>query len=138
MIKWSIIVSISICICSCNGRMLIGSSNQANTTLATEEGIASWYNTKTNRGSATASGRPLDDQAYTAAHKEWPMGSKIRVTNLTNGKSELLTITDRGPYIKGRIIDVTSGSAKRLGFYEDGITHTKVELLSRGNWKYQH
>ena len=66
------------------------------------------------------------------------MGSKVKVTNLRNGHSEVFTITDRGPYIIGRVIDVTAGSAKRLGFYEDGLTRTKIELLSRGNWKYQH
>jgi len=106
--------------------------------IATEYGIASWYSIKTNFGTQTASGRPLQNDAYTAAHKEWPMGSKVKVTNLENGRSEVHTITDRGPYIDGRIIDVTTGSAKRLGFYDDGLTRTKVELLSRGNWKYQH
>ena len=106
--------------------------------LTTQYGIASWYSIKTNYGTQTASGRPLENDAYTAAHKHWPMGSKVRVTNLRNGRSETLTISDRGPYIKGRIIDVTVGSAKRLGFYDDGIARTKVELLERGNWKYQH
>ena len=66
------------------------------------------------------------------------MGSRVRVTTLFNGRSEILRITDRGPYIKGRIIDVTIGSAKRLGFYSRGITKVKVEVLSRGNWKYKH
>ena len=106
--------------------------------IVTEHGIASWYSIKTNYGTQTASGRQLSNHAYTAAHKEWPMGSKVRVTNLRNGRSEILTISDRGPYIKGRIIDVTVGSAKRLGFYDDGLAKTKVELLERGNWKYQH
>lgn len=106
--------------------------------IETEYGIASWYSIKTNFGTQTASGRPLENDAYTAAHKTWPMGSRVKVTNLENGHSEILTITDRGPYIKGRIIDVTTGSAKRLGFYDDGLTRTKVELLSRGSWKYQH
>ena len=106
--------------------------------ILTQHGIASWYSIKTNYGTQTASGRQLSNDAYTAAHKYWPMGSKVRVTNLRNGRSEILTISDRGPYIKGRIIDVTVGSAKRLGFYDHGITKTKVELLERGNWKYQH
>lgn len=66
------------------------------------------------------------------------MGSQVRVTNLSNGRSEKLTITDRGPYIKSRIIDVTIGSAKRLGFYSNGITKVKVQLLSRGKWRYRH
>ena len=106
--------------------------------LSVQRGIASWYSIKTNYGTKTASGRPLKNTAYTAAHKTLPMGSKVRVTNLRNGRSELLTITDRGPYIRGRIIDVTIGSAKRLGFYKNGLTRVKVEVLKRGRWKYRH
>lgn len=106
--------------------------------LSTEYGLASWYSIKTNFGRKTASGRLLSNDAYTAAHKTLPMGSKVRVTCNFNGRSEILTITDRGPYVKGRIIDVTIGSAKRLGFYSRGITKVKVEVLSRGNWKYKH
>jgi len=106
--------------------------------LSTYHGIASWYSIKTNgNNTKTASGRPLSNSAYTCAHKTLPFGTKVRVTSLFNGKSEVLTVTDRGPYIKGRIIDVTIGSAKRLGFYSRGITKVKVEVLSRGNWKYR-
>jgi len=106
--------------------------------LKTYTGIASWYSIKTNgNNTKTASGRPLSNNAYTAAHKTLPFGTKVRITCLFNGKSEVLTITDRGPYIKGRIIDVTIGSAKRLGFYDRGITKVKVEVLSYGNWKYK-
>ncbi len=106
--------------------------------ISTQHGLASCYSIKTNYGTKTASGRPLRNSAYTAAHTYWPMGSKVRVTCRFNGKSEILTISDRGPYVKGRIIDVTIGSAKRLGFYSRGITKVKVELLKRGNWKYRH
>ena len=106
--------------------------------LTTYYGLASWYSIKTNFGRKTASGRLLQNGAYTAAHKTLPMGSRVRVTCLFNGRSEILRITDRGPYIKGRIIDVTIGSAQRLGFYSHGITKVKVEVLSRGNWKYKH
>lgn len=106
--------------------------------VSTEYGLASWYSVRTNNGNTkTASGRPLSNNAYTAAHKTLPFGSKVRVTSRFNGKSEILTITDRGPYVKGRIIDVTIGSAKRLGFYGRGVTKVKVEVLSRGNWKYR-
>ena len=151
MIKCISITALCIGLCGCAAHMLT-SSNAASadtsdafagtvettTPIAAQHGIASWYNIKTNYGTQTASGRPLHNDALTAAHKEWPMGSKVKVTNLRNGYSEVLTITDRGPYIKGRVIDVTAGSAKRLGFYENGLTRTKIELLSRGNWKYQH
>ena len=106
--------------------------------ISTQHGLASWYSIRTNYGTKTASGRPLSNHAHTAAHKYWPMGSKVRVTCRFNGKSEILTISDRGPYVKGRIIDVSIGSAKRLGFYSRGITKVKVELLKRGKWKYLH
>ena len=138
MIKCFHITALCLCVYGCKAHMLSKSDGECGSPLSTEIGIASWYNIKTNRGTHTASGRSLSDDAQTAAHKKWPMGSQIRVTNLGNGRSELLTVTDRGPYIKGRIVDVTSGSAKRLGFYENGITRTKVELLSLGDWKYQH
>ena len=106
--------------------------------FTSEYGIASWYSIKTNFGTKTASGRPFQNNDYTAAHRTLPMGSRVRVTNLSNGRSEVLTITDRGPYVKGRIIDVSVGSGKRLGFYVKGLTRVKVELLERGNWKYRH
>ena len=113
---------------------------QANETpkpLKSQTGTASWYSIKTNYGTKTASGRPLKNNAKTAAHKTWPLGSKVRVTNKRNGRSEIVTITDRGPYIKGRIIDVTVGCAKRLGFHGRGLAPVKIELLERGRWKYK-
>jgi len=89
--------------------------------LKTYNGLASWYSIKTNHGRTTASGRLLSDDAYTAAHKTLPFGTKVRVTSLFNGKSEVLRITDRGPYI----------------FYSRGITKVKVEVLEWGTWKYK-
>ncbi len=96
-----------------------------------QHGKASWYSIRTNRGTRTASGQRLSNEAATAAHKTLPMGTKVRVINQANGKSEVVTITDRGPYIKGRIIDLTIGSAERLGFAKNGITTVKVEVLGK-------
>lgn len=95
-----------------------------------QHGHASWYSVKTNRGTRTASGKRLSDVAATAAHRTLPFGSVVRVTNSKNGKSEIVTITDRGPFIKGRIIDVTIGTANRLGFVRSGIVPVKVEVLA--------
>ena len=92
-------------------------------------GEASWYEIRCNGGTHTASGIPLRDHAMTAAHKTLPMGTKVRVTNKRNGKSVILKITDRGPYIKGRVIDVTKGAAKELGLIHRGIGPCKVEVL---------
>lgn len=98
---------------------------------ATEHGKASWYSIRTNRGTKTASGQRLCDVSPTAAHKTLPMGTKVRVTNQSNGKSEVVTINDRGPFIRGRIIDVTIGTAERLGFRHRGLAPVKVEVLGR-------
>lgn len=94
-----------------------------------QHGKASWYSIATNRGTKTASGQRLCNQGATAAHKTLPMGTKVRVTNQNNGKSEIVTINDRGPYIRGRIIDLTIGSAERLGFRSNGLAPVKVEVL---------
>jgi rare lipoprotein A len=95
-----------------------------------QHGKASWYSVKTNSGTQTASGERLKNEAATAAHKTLPMGTRVRVTNMANGKSEIVRITDRGPYTKGRIIDVTVGCAERLGFYSRGVVPVKVEVLN--------
>jgi rare lipoprotein A len=95
-----------------------------------EHGKASWYSIRTNRGTKTASGQRLCDLGSTAAHKTLPMGTKVRVTNQVNGKSEIVTIIDRGPFIRGRVIDLTVGSAERLGFRQRGVVPVKVEVLA--------
>ena len=66
-------------------------------------------------GTKTASGVPLNDNALTAAHKSLPFGTKVKVTNKKNGNSVTVTITDRGPYVRGRCIDVTKAGARALG-----------------------
>ena len=96
-----------------------------------QQGQASWYGVRCNGGTHTASGETLCDDSSTAAHKTLPMNTKVRVTNLANGKSEIVRINNRGPYIRGRIIDVTEGVAHRLGFHDRGITRVKVEVLEK-------
>jgi rare lipoprotein A len=102
-------------------------------TQAAEFGKASWYSVKTNGGTHTASGRKLRDNEMTAAHKTLPFGTVVKVTNLNNGKTVNLVITNRGPYIRGRIIDVTTGAADVLGFRKNGITKVKVEVVKNKN-----
>ena len=96
-----------------------------------QHGKASWYSIGTNYGTRTASGQRLSNGAATAAHKTLPMGTMVRVTNESNGKSEVVTITDRGPYVKGRIIDLTIGAAERLGFVKRGVAAVRVEVLGK-------
>ncbi len=96
-----------------------------------QHGKASWYGVRCNGGTHTASGETLRDDSATAAHKTLPMNTKVRVTNLANGKSEIVRINNRGPYIRGRIIDVTEGVAKRIGFHKRGVVPVKVEVLEK-------
>lgn len=98
-----------------------------------QKGKASWYGIRCNGGTHTASGETLRNHAATAAHKTLPMGTTVRVTNLNNGKSEIVKINDRGPYIHGRIIDVTEGVAKRLDFFKRGIVKVKVEVIEKAH-----
>jgi rare lipoprotein A len=89
-----------------------------------ETGIASWY-----RDKRTASGERFQINALTAAHRKLPFGTKVRVVDLKTGKSIIVRINDRGPYIRGRIIDLTVGAARQLGIYERGIAKVRVEVL---------
>ena len=83
-----------------------------------EDCIASVYSIgdRSQRGTRTASGIPLDDNAMTAAHRTLKFGSKVSVANKSNGHSAMVTITDRGPYVRGRCIDLTKAAALSLGF----------------------
>jgi len=91
-----------------------------------ESGIASYYAMKfQNR--KTASGERFDNYSMTAAHRSLPFGSKVKVTNIRNGKSVKVIINDRGPYVKGRVIDLTQAAFAKIEKLDKGIT--KVELL---------
>lgn len=72
-----------------------------------------------------------------AAHKTLPLPCRVRVTNLENGRSVKVRVNDRGPFIQGRIIDVTSATAKKLGFYDKGLATVRVEVLSVGDGRYR-
>lgn len=95
----------------------------------TEIGHASWYGAKFH-GKKTASGVIYDQSEFTAAHRNLPLGSKVRVTNLENEKSVEVEINDRGPFISGRIIDLSRAAARALEMLEDGITRVRIELLA--------
>ena len=115
--------------CAASGNVKGKTSSPEPVVKSVQHGKASWYSIRTNYGTKTASGQRLSNDAATAAHKTLPMGTKVRVTNQVNGKSEVVTINDRGPYIRGRIIDLTIGSAERLGFRQRGVVPVKVEVL---------
>jgi len=96
-----------------------------------EQGFASFYG-KSFQGRRTASGLPFDPKAATAAHKSLPFGTSVRITNLDNGRSVTATINDRGPYVGGRIIDVSQALARQLGFVRAGMARVQVEILGWG------
>lgn len=93
------------------------------------EGKMSWYSVATNGGTRTASGEKLSDGAHTAAHRTLPFGTRVRVTNLANDRSTVVRITDRGPFIAGRIIDVSLAAGKDLDFIGRGIAPCRIEVL---------
>lgn len=93
-------------------------------------GLASFYAAKFH-GRRTASGEIFNTHALTAAHLSLPFGTKVKVTNLRNGKSVVVRINDRGPHVRGRIIDLSSAAAKKIGLNRAGTARVKLELLEK-------
>jgi rare lipoprotein A len=97
-----------------------------------EEGVASWYGYETSTregGHMTANGEVFDPEGLNAAHKYLPLPYYVKVTNLENKKSIIIRVNDRGPFVKGRIIDLSAQGAKRLGYYEKGTARVLVEAI---------
>jgi len=93
-----------------------------------DRGVASWYG-ESFHGRQAANGELFDMEALTAAHRTLPLGSVVRVVNLANGKYLHVRITDRGPYVNNRILDLSRGAAVRLGMMEGGLSHVRVQLV---------
>lgn len=85
----------------------------------------------------TAIGEKLYPHTKGAAHKTLPLPCRIRITNLENGRRTVVRVNDRGPFIEGRIVDVTAPVAKKLGFYKQGLTRVKIEVIDVGDGKYR-
>jgi rare lipoprotein A len=111
---------------SINGRIYVPSDNPA----YRAEGIASWYGPDFH-GRQTANGELYDMHAISAAHPTMPLPSYARVTNLENGRSIVVRVNDRGPYVRNRIMDLSIGTAKALNFYGHGLVHVRVEYMGR-------
>lgn len=101
----------------------------------TQTGEASFYASKFE-GRKTASGEIFSNEKMTAAHKQLAFGTKVRVTNLENQKTVVVIINDRGPFIKGRIIDVSQKAAKELEFLQQGTVRVKIEVIPAQLNKY--
>jgi rare lipoprotein A len=93
---------------------------------AGQRGMASYYGYR----SKTASGEMMNPSAMTAAHRTLPFGTRVRVTNTRTGQSVIVRINDRGPFIRGRIIDVSTGAARALGMTGSGVAPVEVDVVS--------
>jgi len=98
----------------------------------TQEGKASYYSNKF-QGKKMANGQPYRKGKLTAAHKTLPFGTKIKVTNQQNGKTVKVKITDRGPHVKGRIVDLSLKAARRVDLVKAGVAPVKVKVIRMGN-----
>jgi len=96
----------------------------------TQMGIASWYGPNFH-GGITSSGERYNMYSYTAAHKTFPLGTIVKVENLKNGKSVYVRINDRGPFIKGRIIDCSYAAACKIGLDKDGVAPVRVTVVNK-------
>jgi rare lipoprotein A len=99
----------------------------SHTPIMSEVGYATWY-TAPYKGRRAANGQVFDDDAMTAAHRTLPMGSLVVVTNLVTGQSSAMRITDRGPFVEGRILDLTIASAKATGIYRAGMARVRMDV----------
>ena len=99
------------------------------------KGVSSYYG-EDFHGKLTANGEVYDMYGLIAAHKTLPLNTIVRVTNMENEKSLILRINDRGPYVKGRMLDCSYGAALKLGFIGNGTTKVKVEVIEFGDDKY--
>lgn len=93
-------------------------------------GLASYYGAKFHN-KRTASGEIFNKNALTAAHRTLPFGTQIKVTNLRNGKSVTVKVNDRGPHVRGRIVDLSLGAAKKIGLVHAGTTRVRLEVLKK-------
>ncbi|HIA30398.1 MAG TPA: septal ring lytic transglycosylase RlpA family protein [Candidatus Marinimicrobia bacterium] len=130
--------------CSSSPRYTTGSRSRSNPVKKVNstakskkilKGISSYYG-EDFHGKLTANGEVFDMYGLTAAHKTLPLNTIVRVTNLENKKSLILRINDRGPYVKGRMLDCSYGAALKLGFIGNGTTKVKVEVIELGDDKY--
>jgi len=120
-----LILSLSLVACfgiGCYRRHPDGGEN------ADQRGLASWYGERF-QGKPTASGEPFDMYAFTAAHRTLAFGTRVRVTNPANGRSVVVRINDRGPWVDGRIIDLSYAAARELGIIEAGVARVELRVL---------
>ena len=128
-----IILMMSVLIAGCASRPSATTSTTASTKTKgsvgfTEKGQASYYGSK-HQGKKTASGEPFKQELKTAAHKTIPFGAMVKVTNVDNEKSVVVRINDRGPFVRGRIIDLSSSAFNAIGSTAKGVLKVEIEVI---------
>ena len=108
--------------------LYIGCASPISRSLGTQEGLASYYNTEFH-GRKTSSGEMFDKDALTAAHRTYPFGTILLVTNQKNGKQVEVKVNDRGPVKPERIIDLSYGAAKEIDMVRDGLVRVRLEVV---------
>jgi rare lipoprotein A len=96
-----------------------------------EEGLASYYGRHLH-GRRTASGERYDEHAFTCAHRTLPFGTRLRVTAVETGRAVEVTVNDRGPFARGRVVDLSLAAARTLGMVHEGVIRVRVERLGAG------
>jgi rare lipoprotein A len=114
--------------CAALGGFLTGCMMAPKEAMGTDWALASWY----SQGHRTANGERFNPNALTVAHRTLPFGTELKLTNEQTGKTVVARVNDRGPFVKGRTLDVTRGVAQKLGFKDKGMEHLRMEVLSRG------
>lgn len=113
------------------GLFLAAACLLAGPAVASERGTASWYG-GAHHGRRMANGKRFNQNAATVAHRRLPLGSKVEVCNLRNGRCATAQVTDRGPYTKGRVLDVSRGLARRLDMLRTGTAPVEITMLEVG------
>ena len=124
-----VLTAILVLLAGCASPPPAGTPPAAGTPVYRAEGQASWYGQR-HHGRRTASGERFDQHALTAAHRSLPFGSRVKVTHLRSQRSVVVRINDRGPYGRGRIIDLSRAAAERLGMLRSGVAPVRVERIA--------
>ena len=119
------LIWLAVLLVACHRKTIPETGLSGSGKLKTEVGYASYYSDKFN-GRPTSNGETFSNSKYTAAHKKLPFGTKVKVTNLANGKFVIVRINDRGPFVAGRIIDLSKVAAATLGMIESGTVKVSI------------
>lgn len=123
----SLLITLAGC-ATTHGPQLEYPSPDLNQKVFAQEGLASWYGPGFH-GRKTASGKRYDQHDLTCAHRTLPFGTRLKITNLANGQELIVTVNDRGPFVRRRIVDVSHEVASQLDFLHKGTTRVRIETL---------